>query len=88
MSVTRHIMLFDLSQSVIISGAEINLTVRAVSIGVLCCNLAESTAGCVEDVHFKTCHDVIGFLLWIGTYCISYVVQQRSSKGFIFSGGL
>ena len=52
MSVTRHIMLFDLSQSVIISGAEINLTVRAVSTCVLCCNLAESKS--VEDVPFKT----------------------------------
>ena len=24
------------------------------------------------------CHEVTGFLLWIGTYCISCVVQQRS----------
>ena len=26
----------------------------------------------------KHCHQVIGFLSWIGTYCISCVVQQRS----------
>ena len=32
----------DLPQSVSISGAEINLTFRAVSTCVLCCNLAES----------------------------------------------
>ena len=32
----------DLSQSVSISGAEIKLTVLAISTGVLCCNLAES----------------------------------------------
>ena len=32
----------DRPQRVSISGHEINLTVRAVSTGVLCCNLAES----------------------------------------------
>ena len=32
----------DRSQRVSISGHEINLTVRAVSTDVLCCNLAES----------------------------------------------
>ena len=32
----------NLPQSVSISGAEINFTDRAVSTGVLCCNLAES----------------------------------------------
>ena len=42
MGVKRHIMPVDLPQSVSISGAEINLTVRAVSTGVLCCNLAVS----------------------------------------------
>ena len=26
----------------------------------------------------KHCHEVTGFLSWIGTYCISCVVQQRS----------
>ena len=26
----------------------------------------------------KHCHEVTGFLSWFGTYCISYVVQQRS----------
>ena len=38
MGVKRHIMPVDLPQSVSISGAEINLTFRAVSTGVLCCN--------------------------------------------------
>ena len=42
MGVKRHIMPVDLPQSVSISGAEINLTVRAVSTGVLCCNSVES----------------------------------------------
>ena len=32
----------DLPKSVSINGAEINLTVQAVSTGFLCCNLAES----------------------------------------------
>ena len=42
----------DLPKSESISGAEINLTVCAVNIGVLCWNLAESKSVC-EDVHFK-----------------------------------
>ena len=34
---------------------------------------------CIEDVHiFKHCREVTLFLLWIGTYCISCVVQQTS----------
>ena len=34
---------------------------------------------CIEDVHiFKHCHEMTLFLLWIGTYCISCVVQQTS----------
>ena len=34
---------------------------------------------CIEDVHiFKHCRGVTLFLLWIGTYCISCVVQQTS----------
>ena len=41
MCVKRHIMPVDLPQSVSISGAGINLTVRALRTGVLCCNLAE-----------------------------------------------
>ena len=33
----------------------------------------------IEDVLiFKHCHEVTGLLLWIGTYCISCVVQQIS----------
>ena len=77
MGVKRHIMPVDLPQSVSISGAEINLTVRAVSTGVLCCNLTESKSVfkmCIS----KHCHEVTGFLLWIGTYCITGFL--RSSK--------
>ena len=33
---------------------------------------------CVEDVHFKTLSWSAGFLSWIGSYCISCVVLQRS----------
>ena len=34
---------------------------------------------CIEDVHiFKHCREVTLFLLWIGTCCISCVVQQTS----------
>ena len=34
---------------------------------------------CIEDVHiFKHCPEMTLFLLWIGTYCISCVVQQTS----------
>ena len=33
----------------------------------------------IEDVHiFKHCHEMTGLLLWIGTCCISRVVQQTS----------
>ena len=79
MGVKRHITPVDLPQSVSIGGAEINLTVRAVSTGVLCCNLAESKS-VLKMCISKHCHEVTGFLLRIGTYCISCVVQQRSSK--------
>ena len=67
----------DLPQSVNISGAEINLTVRVVSTGILCCTLAESKS-VLKMCISKHCHEVTGFLSWIGTYCISCVVQQRS----------
>ena len=76
MGVKRHVMPVDLPQSVSISGAEINLTVRTISTGVLYCNLAESKS--VLKMCFLKYHEVTGFLLWIGTYCISFVVQQRS----------
>ena len=34
---------------------------------------------CIEDVHiFKHCREMTLFLLWIGTDCISCVVQQTS----------
>ena len=33
----------------------------------------------IENVHiFKHCHEMTGLLLWIGTYCMSCVVQQTS----------
>ena len=60
MGVKRHIMPVDLPHSVSISGAEINLTVRAVSTVVLCCNLTESKSVlkmCISK-HF---HEVTGF---------------------------
>ena len=41
MGVKRHIVPVDLPEGESISGAEINLTVCAVNIGVLCWNLAE-----------------------------------------------
>ena len=77
MGVKRHIMPVDLPESESISGAEINLTVCAVNIGVLCWNLAESKS-LLKLCISKHCHEVTGFLSWIGTYCISCVVQQRS----------
>ena len=77
MGVKRHIMPVDLPQSVSISGDEINLTVRAVSTGVLCCNLAERKS-MLKMCISKHCHEVTGFFLWVGTYCISCVVQQKS----------
>ena len=51
MGVKTHIMPVYLPESESICGAEINLTVCAVNIGVLCWNLAES-----KSVHvlFKT----------------------------------
>ena len=39
----------------------------------------ESKHVCIEDVHiFKHCREITLFLLWIGTYCVSCVVQQTS----------
>ena len=84
MGVKRHIMPVDLPQSVSISGAEINLTFWAVSTCVLCCNLAESKS-VLKMCFSKHCHEVTGFLLWIRTYCISCVVQQRSTIKDLFS---
>ena len=66
-----------LSESESISGAQINLTVCAVSNDVLCCNLAESKS-VLKMCISKHCHQMTGFLSCIGTYCISCVVQQRS----------
>ena len=77
MGVKRHIMPVDLPHSVSITGAEINLTVRAVSTGVLCCNLTESKS-VLKMCISKHCPGVTGFLLWFATYCVSCVVQQRS----------
>ena len=84
MGVKRHIMPVDLPQSVSISGAEINLTFRTVSTCVLCCNLAESKS-VLKMCFSKHCHEVTGFLLWFGTYCISCVVQQRNRVKDLFS---
>ena len=84
MGVKRHIIPVDLPQSVSISGAEINLTVRAVSTGVLCCNSVESKSVLKMCISIQ-CHEVTGFLLWIGTCCISCVVQQRSRVKDLFS---
>ena len=62
-----------------ISGAEINLTLRAVT--TLICPMLHfgSKHVCIEDVHiFEHCREMTLFLLWIGTYCIRCVVQQTS----------
>ena len=84
MGVKRHLMPADLPASVSISGAEVKVTVCAVSNGVLCTNLADSK--CVLKMFIlKHCHEVTGFLLWIGTYCISCVVQQRIRVKDLFS---
>ena len=76
MGVKRHIMPDDLPERERISGAEINLTVCTVNVGVLCWNLAKSKS-VLKMCISKHCHGVTGFLWWIGTYCISCVVQQR-----------
>ena len=55
MGVKRHIMPVDLPQSVSISRAEINLTVRTVSTGVLCYNVAESKS-VMKMCFSKHCH--------------------------------
>ena len=65
MGMKRRIIPVDLPESESISGTEINLTVCTVSNGVLRCSLAESKS------------EVVGFLSWIGTYCINCVVQQK-----------
>ena len=66
-----------LQKSVSISGAEINLTLQAVTTYVLCCNLAPSMSA-LEMCIFSNIVTKWHFWLWIGTYCISCVVQQRS----------
>ena len=76
MSVKRH-MLVERPESENISGAVIKLTVCAVRNGVLCCKLPESKS-VLKVCISKHCHEETGFLSWIGTYCISFVVQQRS----------
>ena len=53
--------------------ANVNKASKAVSTGVLCCNLAESES-VLKMCFSKHCHEVTGFLLWIGTYFISCVV--------------
>ena len=68
------------TQSVNISEADINLTLRAITTYVLCCNLAPSMSAlkmCIFWI-FKHCREMTGFLSWIGTSCISCVVQQTS----------
>ena len=77
--VWKDILPVDLPPSGSISAAEINLTVRALSNDVLCCNLAESKS-VLKMCISKHYHKLTGFLLWIGTHCIGCVVQQRSSK--------
>ena len=84
MGVKRHIMAADLPESVSISGAEIKVTVCGISNGVLCYNLAESKS-LLKMCISKHCHEVTGFLLWIGTYCISCVVQQTIRIKDLFS---
>ena len=70
-------MPLDLPESETISEAEINLSVYAVSNGVLCCNLAESKS-VLKMCISKHCHEATGFLSRIGTYYKSCVVHQRS----------
>ena len=60
------------------------ITVRAVRTSVICCNLAESKS-VLKICISKHCDEVTGYLLWIGTYCISCVVQQRSRVNDLFS---
>ena len=67
----------DLPASESISRTEINRTVCAVNNGVLCWNLAESKI-VLKMCISKHCPEVTGFLSWIGTYCITCVVQQIS----------
>ena len=64
--------------------ANVNKASKAVSTGILCCNLAESES-VLKMCFSKHCHEVTGFLLWIGTYCISCEVQQRSRIKDLFS---
>ena len=77
MGVKTHLSV-NLPQSVSISGAEINLTLRAVYHSCPMLQFGSKHVG-IEDVHiFKHCHEMTGLLLWIGTYCISSVVQQTN----------
>ena len=77
MGVKTHLSV-SLPQTVSISGAEINLTLRAVYHSCPMLQFGSKHVG-IEDVHiFKHCHEMTELLLWIRTYCISCVVQQTS----------
>ena len=78
MGVKTHLSV-NLPQSVSISGAEIKLTLWAVTTNVLCCNLAPSMSAlkmCIfSNIVMKWQDFCCGF---IGTYCVRCVVQQTS----------
>ena len=84
MGISTHLMPVDLPRSVSVCGAEINVVVHAVSNGVLCCNLSESKSTLAMLI-LNNCHQITGFLLWLGNYCISCVFHQRNRVKNLFS---
>ena len=85
MGVKTHLSV-NLPQSVSISGAEINLTLRAVTTYVLCCNLAPSMSAlkmCIFSTIVMKWYDFCCGLGILYKLCGS---ANNWSKGFIFSG--
>ena len=84
MGIDRHIMPADLPKTVSVYGAEMNVVLHTESHGVLSCNLIESKST-LEMLILNNCRQITGFLLWLGTYCISCVFQQSNRIKQLFS---
>ena len=88
MGVKRHVMPVDFPEGESISGAEINLTVCAVSNGVLCCNLAKSKSVlkmCMvaDNCHLSKRHKFVNFRLNFNYFELK-INERKTSNYFVF----
>lgn len=84
MGISRYLMPVDVPRSVSVCAAEINVVVHAGSNGVLCCDMCERKS-ILEMLILNNCHQITGFLLWLGSYCMSCVFQKRNRVRNLFS---